>query len=233
MVNEVAVVGHRANSWRVISFYRFIGVPIVEIDVCPGSNGELLVKHGPSEVKRASLIGKMFSYIDYKLFYRDPLIKASTLENHLKSLSEFSGVLFDIKRGINLQALANIIDRMPYEYNIEYAYVSTPYHPMIRELKELTNRAIVAATLHDLPVDPVSMVLAADADAVSANYTLLSEGLINLFHMSGIKVFAWTINDCKLALSLVDMGVDAIITDRPDMIMKCLRKHGIRIKGFV
>ncbi len=231
--NSVAVIGHRANSWRIVRLYKLIKVPLVEIDVSNDGKGGLMVKHGPSEIKRASVIGQVFSYIDYKFFYRDPLIKASRIENHLRMLRGFSGVLFDVKRNINLKALAEVIDDLQPVYGINYAYVSTPYHPLIKDLKGLTRNAICAATLHDLPVDPVMTVTMAEADAVSANYTLITTEFVEALHAIGVKVMAWTVNDCETALKLVNDGVDAIITDKPDAIIKCLRRSGVSIRDYV
>ncbi len=41
----------------------------------------------------------------------------------------------------------------------------------------------------------------------------------------GIKVIPWTINDPAMMVKLIDMGVDGIISDRPDLVQIELRKR--------
>jgi glycerophosphoryl diester phosphodiesterase len=41
----------------------------------------------------------------------------------------------------------------------------------------------------------------------------------------GIKVIPWTINDPAMMAKLIDMGVDGIISDRPDLVQIELRKR--------
>ncbi len=229
---QVAVIGHRCNSGRVTLFYKAVKVPIVEIDVCSGASGELLVRHGPSEVRRASVFGQIFSYIDYKLFYRDPILKVRRVEEHLRSLSGFKGVLFDVKRDVNALRLAEIIDNIG-DFGIGSAYVSTTYHPLIKLLRELTRGALLAATLNVMPVDPLLTISMSGADAVSVNYTLVTPEFVETMHAAGVKVLAWTVNDCREALKLVRDGVDALITDRPDLIMRCLRREGVGVRDYV
>jgi len=44
----------------------------------------------------------------------------------------------------------------------------------------------------------------------------------------GLKVLAWTVNDPAAMTRLIDVGVDGLITDRPDLARKLLEERGIR-----
>jgi len=39
-------------------------------------------------------------------------------------------------------------------------------------------------------------------------------------HKEGISVFAWTVNEKKMSDELIKIGVDAIITDYPNKLIK-------------
>jgi len=44
----------------------------------------------------------------------------------------------------------------------------------------------------------------------------------------GLKVLAWTVNDPAVMARLIDLGVDGLITDRPDLARKLLEERAIR-----
>jgi glycerophosphoryl diester phosphodiesterase len=46
-------------------------------------------------------------------------------------------------------------------------------------------------------------------------------------HALGLKVLVWTVNEPGAMGRLIDMGVDGLITDRPDLAMRVLREKGI------
>ena len=66
-------------------------------------------------------------------------------------------------------------------------------------------------------VFPESRLLRLKADFASPNDGLVMLGLVQRMHALGMEVWVWTVNDGKRMQELVDLGVDAIITDRPDI----------------
>ena len=51
----------------------------------------------------------------------------------------------------------------------------------------------------------------------SPAFSLVSKDLVNDCHERNIKVIPWTVNDKKNMEKLLDMGVDGIISDYPDL----------------
>lgn len=51
---------------------------------------------------------------------------------------------------------------------------------------------------------------------------ILSKDLVDLAHEHGIAVHVWTINEVKDMIEILDMGVDGIITDRPNLARNLL-----------
>ena len=56
----------------------------------------------------------------------------------------------------------------------------------------------------------------------SPDYTLLDEAQVKSAHALNIRVIPWTVNDEETMQKLVNMGVDGLITDYPDMGIKVL-----------
>ena len=63
------------------------------------------------------------------------------------------------------------------------------------------------------------------ADVYSPNYRDISFIDIQKAHELGLKIIPWTINDPGLMLQFVEMGVDGIITDRPDLLIAVLAEN--------
>ena len=52
------------------------------------------------------------------------------------------------------------------------------------------------------------------------------ERVIRRAHELGIRVIVWTVDDPAAMRALLDMGVDGIITDRPDLLREVLISRG-------
>jgi glycerophosphoryl diester phosphodiesterase len=67
----------------------------------------------------------------------------------------------------------------------------------------------------------------------TAGLRVITPGFVEAAHRRDLQVHAWTINDTESMKRLLDFGVDGIITDYPDRLIKLLneRKEG-REAGF-
>jgi glycerophosphoryl diester phosphodiesterase len=59
-------------------------------------------------------------------------------------------------------------------------------------------------------------------EALHPHYSLVDEALVTWAHDRGCAVNVWTVNDVDEAKRLADLGVDAIITDVPDLLLQAL-----------
>ena len=213
------VIGHRANAPRILRWYLRIGVPIIEVDV-RYINGEFLVLHGPSSIKRASIPGKIMAWIDYHFFYRDPLLRRVKLVEVLEKVNGRADINIDIKQPGFEEDLLNLIDSVGFEGKV---YVTSQIHSIIRRIKELDSKILTIASLNILPIDPVKVVLDARADIVSMHVSIVSRELIKQFHEAGLKVLAWTVNDRETILRHMELGIDGVVTDRPDIALNVIK----------
>ena len=62
-------------------------------------------------------------------------------------------------------------------------------------------------------------------DIFSPYYKKLSKKHVDAFHAMNIKVVPWTVNEVDDMNAMINMGVDGIITDYPDRIMKTGSSH--------
>ncbi len=60
------------------------------------------------------------------------------------------------------------------------------------------------------------------------NYREIDQKQLDETHSLGLKVIVWTPNGLDAMKYLITMGVDGIITDRPDLLKKVLTEQGLR-----
>jgi glycerophosphoryl diester phosphodiesterase len=62
-----------------------------------------------------------------------------------------------------------------------------------------------------------------EADFLSIHATMATSRLVKQAHRNGKEIHVWTVNDLQTALSMIEVGVDNIITDKPDFIRNVLQ----------
>jgi glycerophosphoryl diester phosphodiesterase len=62
----------------------------------------------------------------------------------------------------------------------------------------------------------------------SMNISIMTKRFIREAHAKNIAVEPWTVDDPQLMMQYIQWGVDGIITDRPDLMIKALKELGIR-----
>ena len=55
---------------------------------------------------------------------------------------------------------------------------------------------------------------------------IVTERSVRKFHAAGYQVHVWTVNSSKQMHRLLDLGVDGIITDRPESLKAVLIERG-------
>jgi glycerophosphoryl diester phosphodiesterase len=56
----------------------------------------------------------------------------------------------------------------------------------------------------------------------SCYYPMLTDSVVTQLHNMGVAVIPWTVNDKEAITSMINMGVDGIITDYPNMVIDLL-----------
>lgn len=220
MLSKPVIVGHRANTFRAIHRYLKLGVSVVEFDV-KKKDDKLILMHGMIG-EPASLTESLLLELHHILCSGDSIVKHVTLEEALNTINGKAGVWLDIKdRGIE-DDIVKVIDKVNFKGPI---YASSKYHAVVRNLKKVMPEITGAITLYEQPVDPITLVKRANADMVSIDHTCVDREFIEILHKNNIGVAVWTVNQISEAEKLISMGVDVIITDKPDVILKVLGRR--------
>ena len=76
---------------------------------------------------------------------------------------------------------------------------------------------------------PGDGVQAAQVPLRARGVLVLTQGFLKAAHSRGIAVHVWTIDDVAAATRLLDMGVDGIVTDVPELMRDALRDLGYEL----
>ena len=130
-------------------------------------------------------------------------------------------IFFDIElkiKGLESRVLAAL-----REHAITANYVVSSFIPeVVMELK--ARSAVVPVGIICQKASQLVRWRELPAEYVIVHHSLLTRRLIRLIHAAGRKVFAWTVNDKKSMLRLANWGVDGIISDNTDLLVKTIRK---------
>ena len=101
------------------------------------------------------------------------------------------------------------------EYGIvNSCYVTSFSYPALKKVKQL-NPKIKTAFIANLAT-ATSYAQLPYIDAVSMNYLFVNQSVVNSAHHHGKRIFVWTVDRQSEMQKMMALGVDNIITDRPD-----------------
>ena len=86
------------------------------------------------------------------------------------------------------------------------------------------NEDVSLAALTSSGVPNLSDLRRLGANIWSPRFKDLSPAMVSKAQGSGLLVIPWTVNETRDMRDLIDMGVDGIITDRPDILLN-LKLH--------
>jgi glycerophosphoryl diester phosphodiesterase len=221
----VILIGHRGaaalapeNTLAAIEAGARAGVDYVELDVLGREDGTLVLAHGPELPPGAPTLDEALALaaelavrvqLDVKL---DGLALGcvEALRRHdLVDRSFVSSWSLPI-----LRTFAAVEPRLPRSFT----YPEDRHNVTGRRVLRPAVRPGLAVLRALLPRRLPRRLRAAGASAATLNWAVVSPAAVAACHAAGAKVYVWTVNERALANSLVETGIDGIITDDPRIL---------------
>ena len=112
------------------------------------------------------------------------------------------------------------------EYDIvNSCYVTSFSYPALKKVKQL-NPKIKTAFIANLAT-ATSYAQLPYIDAVSMNYLFVNQSVVNSAHHHGKRIFVWTVDRQSEMQKMMALGVDNIITDRPDKALEIVNSKKV------
>jgi glycerophosphoryl diester phosphodiesterase len=219
---DVVRIGHRGaaalapeNSLAAVEAAVEHGVDAVELDVVRGPDGRLVLAHGPAVPPDAPSLDEGLALaarlgVGVQMDVKEPGVEEGVVDGLRRSglldrsfVSSFSfrtlRAFAALEPGLP-RSLTYPEDRLGLTRSRALGYAVKPGLAALRAL---------------LPVRLPGFMRAAGASAVTLNWGVVTPRAIEICHRAGVAVYVWTVNEPALAKTLVESGVDGIITDDP------------------
>ena len=245
-IRKVTITGHRGaaglapeNTLAAINKGISLGADRIEIDLQQTSDGVVVVLHdetvdrttnGTGEVKNQSFeeIKKLDAGSSFSPDFKGE--KIPSLEEVLQTVNGQCDLVIEIKQGNNYYP--NIIEHTialikKYEatdWCIIHSFNLSALIETHRQFPELRLHRLFVAKFRGLPFIYDGSISRFDIEKYpyfeeySIMYAFATKRIIEFLHKHGKKVNVWTVDDKKHINRLINLGVDGIITDRPDLL---------------
>lgn len=121
----------------------------------------------------------------------------------------------EIKDHGNTQLTVQKTVELIQEYDIvSSCYVTSFSYKALKQVKQLDpniKTGLIANAVTTMAFNQLKYI-----DALSLNHLLVNQAVINSAHQSGKRVFVWTVDHPSEMQNMIALGVDNIITNRPD-----------------
>jgi glycerophosphoryl diester phosphodiesterase len=217
----VVRVGHRGaaalapeNSLAAIEAAAACGADAVELDVLDG----LVVAHGPEVPTGAPRLDEALALVariglavqvDVKVRGLEVGVAGALRRHGLLERSFVSSFSLPI-----LGAFAVVEPRLPRAFTYPEDRLGVTGNRMLGP----ATRPALAALRALLPRRLPRWLRAAGASAATLNWAVVTPAVIEVCHRRGVAVYAWTVNEPALAITLIESGIDGIIGDDPRII---------------
>jgi glycerophosphoryl diester phosphodiesterase len=234
----IVVVAHRGNSRRApentLSAFKAAiddGADFAELDVQETSDGVIVVLHD-RDLMRVAGDPRRISDLTFA--------EARKLDLGRKAAPDFAGEriptlaeVIALARGkIKLQIelkyypkdrglarkVAELIRREGFEDQCE---VTSLDEDGLMKAKRANPRLKVVALVTYALGDPGRL----DVDGLSVNTEVLSDRLIRAARRSGKSLYAWTVDDPRAMVRLIERGVGGMVTNAPDVLIRIRRER--------
>jgi len=123
---------------------------------------------------------------------------------------------------LKVKNLESLVLEALHKHPPKHGYVVSTFLPDVVMDLEVRSASVVLGIICETPVQ-LALWPRLPADYVIAHRSLLSQTLIKEVQDAGLKIMVWTVNDAAAMLRFTDWGVDGIISDDTELLVRTLK----------
>jgi glycerophosphoryl diester phosphodiesterase len=234
----VLVTAHRGasglapeNSMSSMLKALELGADFAELDVQETSDGVLILLHDNS-LKRTTGLEKNIWEMDYtsligidagqwydSKFKGEPIPRLESVMDTVRGKMKLN---IELKYNSHDKRLAERVVELVVRKNYINECILTSFNFEAINLVRKLNKTIKVGYIFSKIPEGVD-VFTADVDLLSVNYKLVEKDFVEKAHANDKEVHVWTVNEPEEMQRLINLGVESIITNRPDLLVTLLK----------
>jgi glycerophosphoryl diester phosphodiesterase len=227
------------NTMAAFRLAAELGADGVELDVQLCKDGEAVVIHsstinettdGSGRVKDLTLAE--LQELDAGSWFAPQFAgeRVPTLAQVLHELGPRLVLNIELKTGTLLSdGLESEVVRLVEDTNLAHQVIISSFNPLalwrVRRLNRFMSTGLLYAPDQPRHLRDRWLQTLVRPNALHPRWDMLDQKGVTAAHRQGLKVYPWTCNESDSMLRLVGWGVDAIITDRPDLLYDLLHSQ--------
>ncbi|MCP4941544.1 MAG: hypothetical protein GY924_06125 [Planctomycetaceae bacterium] len=238
LVDDVEIIAHRGasadapeNTLAAMRQAIDYATDWVEIDVQETRDDQVVVFHDSDFMKLANVDLKIWDATMADLesidigSHKDPAFHAErvpTLAELLTVCKDKTKVVIELKyyghdKDLE-QRVLNIVNGHDMSSDVMYMSLNINAVNKIKQLDPNCRAGLLLSVLGGKIQDT-------KADFLAVNAMFVNRSFIQRAHASGKEVYVWTINDAVTMSRMIGIGVDGLITDKPDLARRVLAER--------
>jgi glycerophosphoryl diester phosphodiesterase len=230
---SVKIIGHRGamaheleNSLRSFEKAIELGCDMVELDARTTEDGELVVLHDENMGSVSNGFGKIsnLSLKEIKTFKLKNHEQIPTLKEVLEKVKGRCDVNIHIKDANAVLRSCNIANDMGMMNDVVFTAIHGPW---LIDIKSKYPHARVTCVSRDKSQDIIRIAQSLKAEGINPASRIATKKFIQEAHEAGLQVNVWTVNFSWQMKKFIGWGVDGIITNRPDVLVRVIEKMDV------
>jgi glycerophosphoryl diester phosphodiesterase len=214
-----------------------VGADMVEIDVTVTSDGHVILLHDetldrttdgqglPTE-KTLDEIRRLDAGSWFGPDYAGE--KIPTLSEALETVKDRILINIEIKSEALEHGVVPKVAALIVEHGMLDRVVVSSFSPEALRLMKITDPAVITATLFNKELhtdrDPLEIIMEVGSHGFNISGKRLTAEMVERCHKHGIPVAVYTVNEPSEMRRLMELGVDAVFTNHPDLMLEVVEE---------
>lgn len=207
-----------------------IGADFAELDVCQTKEGEIVLMHDETLDRTTNGTGEIWNFTLKELKQLDagswfgPQFKGEPIPTLLEVIQFVRGKMklnIEIKVSREEPEIAQkVVSIVRSEDFVKECIVTSFDRGTVEEVKKIAPEITAGFIFEE---EYPSDVFQGNWDALSCDYILVNKEFVLRARENSKKIYVWTVNNKKEMRRLINLKVDGIITNRPDLLKRILK----------
>ncbi len=227
--HRIVLTGHRGaaklepeNTLRAMRKALDLGVDQIELDVHLTKDGHLVVIHDEKVDRTTNGHGLVRDFLLQDLQHLDagqgePI---PTLQEVIDLVGDHAVLQIELKGEGTAEPTVRQIEANGLAEQVLFTSFA---HERLREVRRLNPRIRLGALWVTPPADACQQTMAMGAEGLHIQHQHITPDLVRQAHECGLQIRAWNPDTEEEIQRVADLGVDAIGSNRPDLLVNLLR----------